>query len=523
VSPFRLLILALGLALFAAEGGAAERISEEAIGRVFTRAFAFMAPRMLEPVSLERLSLWALGGLTAVDPGLAVIADADGLALRRGGMALAVASRPAPGNAAGWGRIIGLFAATAVSSSQSFAGRSTEDLITLLFDAMLSHLDPYSRYQPPGTPEAEGGAPQVPATGLHAALDEGRALVVAIDPESPAALANVPVGAEILAIDGERPPQDPAALAARLAGGAGDRRRLLYAIGPHRREVTLPLAPVPAPSVFAAREKGVLHLRIQAFWEETGDELRALLVPPYWGEAALKGVVLDLRGNRGGMLDQAVEVSGLFLGSGLIAITVGRAPEATEAWEADDENALDGPPLIVLVDGATASAAEVTAAALADDRRGVVVGSMTLGKGLVQTQTGLPNGGRLYLTWSRLFAPLGWPLQDLGVFPQVCTSLGALPLSEALDALMRGTQPLSRALALHRTVRPPVPAKVIADLRAACPSATGTERDELAAQYLLDHPEAYTNALLPAQFFPLAPSLPTPPPPASGAQPASPP
>jgi|BEDMetMinimDraft_2_1075160.scaffolds.fasta_scaffold03849_2 carboxyl-terminal processing protease len=516
---FRLLVLALGFALLAApEGRAAEGVNEEAIGRVFARAFAFMAPRLLTPVPLERLSFWALSGLSRLDPKLAFTSDADGLAVRREGTVLALASRPHGENAAAWGRIVGLFAATAASASPSLASHGTEDLVTLLFDAMLAHLDPYSRYRPPGTPEES--APERPESGILAAIDEGRAVVVAIRTESPAAQAAVPVGAEILAINGERPPAAAGALAERLSGEKpGERRRLLLSSGGRRREVVLTLAPAVPPSVFAELDKGVLSIRITAFRDETEEELRALLVPPFWGNAPLRGVILDLRGNRGGVLQQAIEASGLFLGNGLVAVTVGRAPEATEAWEVDEEAALDTPPLIALVDGGTASAAEVMAAALADDRRGVVVGSMTLGKGLVQTETPLPNGGRLYLTWSQIFAPLGWPLQDLGLFPQVCTSLGALPLSQALDALMRGEQPLSRALALHRTVRPPVSPKVIADLRRACPTATGTERDLLAAHYLIEHPEAYTEALLPAQFFSPAPALPaagntaTPPPP----------
>lgn len=517
MTPLRLLILALGLTLLAApDGRAAEGVSEETIGRVFSRAFAFMAPRLLEPVPLEQLSFWALSGLAALDPALTFTADADGLAVRRNGTTLAIASRPQADYAAGWARVIGLFASTAATASPVLARHGTEDLITLLFDALLAHLDPYSRYRPPGMTERE--TEERPESGILAAINEGRAVVVAIRAESPAAQAGVPVGAEILAINGEHPPPTAEALAGRLAGGrTGERQRLLLSNGRGRREVVLSLSPALPPSVFAELSKGILSIRISAFRDETGEELRALLVPPFWGNAPLRGVVLDLRGNRGGVLQQAVEASGLFLGSGLVAVTVGRAPGATEAWEVDEDAALDTPPLIVLVDGDTASAAEVMAAALADDRRGVVVGSTTLGKGLVQTETDLPNGGRLYLTWSRLFAPLGWPLQDLGVFPQVCTSLGSLPLSEALDALMRGEQKLSRALALHRTVRPPVPANIIADLRKACPDATGTERDLLAAHYLIDHPEAYTSALLPAQFFPPAPALPSresqPPPP----------
>ena len=99
-----------------------------------------------------------------------------------------------------------------------------------------------------------------------------------------------------------------------------------------------------------------------------------------------------------------------------------------------------------MVDGRSASAAEILAAALADRGRGVVIGSSTLGKGLVQTIAPLPDGGELFVTWSRVLAPLGWPIQGLGVLPQVCTSLGQDMLNWQLAALAQGRQTMTKAL-----------------------------------------------------------------------------
>ena len=97
-----------------------------------------------------------------------------------------------------------------------------------------------------------------------------------------------------------------------------------------------------------------------------------------------------------------------------------------------------------MVDGRSASAAEILAAALADQGRAVVVGSSTLGKGLVQTIGPLPDGGELLVTWSRVLAPLGWPIQGLGVLPQVCTSLGVDSLMRQLAELAHGQSMLGR-------------------------------------------------------------------------------
>jgi carboxyl-terminal processing protease len=150
------------------------------------------------------------------------------------------------------------------------------------------------------------------------------------------------------------------------------------------------------------------------------------------------------------------------------------------------------------VDGQTASAAEILAAALADNRRAVVVGSATLGKGLVQTLTALPDGGELYVTWARVLAPRGWPLQTLGLLPQVCTSVGGQALTGELAALTDGRNLLAPLLKQSRAARAPVPVDQVLALRDQCPAAIGGDLDIAAANFLLATRSAYTAALLPA-------------------------
>ena len=157
-----------------------------------------------------------------------------------------------------------------------------------------------------------------------------------------------------------------------------------------------------------------------------------------------RGVVLDLRGNRGGLLGQAVAVASAFLAEGVVAQTGGRHPDAARTYVSAGPDLARGVPLVVLVDGRTASAAEIVAAALSDRGRGVVVGSATTGKGLIQAVVPLPNGGELLVTWSRVLAPRGWPIQGLGVLPAVCTSLGAEATAAALARLRQGEPPMAR-------------------------------------------------------------------------------
>lgn len=154
-----------------------------------------------------------------------------------------------------------------------------------------------------------------------------------------------------------------------------------------------------------------------------------------------KGLILDLRGNPGGILEQAVKTADLFLGSGRVVATRGRHPMSSVNHEAGEGDAIHGLPMVVLIDGKTASSAEVLAAALQDRGRAVVVGSASFGKGLVQTVIALPNGGEIDLSWSRLLAPSGYALQGLGVLPNVCANprakrngLAGLSQADALAA-----------------------------------------------------------------------------------------
>ncbi len=240
----------------------------------------------------------------------------------------------------------------------------------------------------------------------------------------------------------------------------------------------------------------MLVIQITGFERSTADAVRQALLAAQGASPAPHGIVLDLRGNRGGLLDQAVTIADSLIDQGTIGSAVGRDPAADQLWQAGGGDLAPGLPVIVLVDGRTASAAEVLAAALADDRRGVVVGSATFGKGLVQAATPLPDGGTLLLTWARLLAPLGWPLQGLGVMPQICTSGTADSVEAELEALGAGQQPMGAAVRAARAARPDITLDQILQLREACPAALGSSLDLQAAQFLVTTPAAYEAALI---------------------------
>jgi carboxyl-terminal processing protease len=126
-----------------------------------------------------------------------------------------------------------------------------------------------------------------------------------------------------------------------------------------------------------------------------------------------------------------------------------------------------------------------------------VIGSSTFGKGVVQTIDPLPDGGELFLTWSRILAPRSWPIQSLGVMPQICVSLGGDSVRRQFAALAEGKVAMDAAIQAHRAARAPLSPDQIVAIRERCPAADPREADVDIARELLDNPGSYAAALLP--------------------------
>jgi carboxyl-terminal processing protease len=221
--------------------------------------------------------------------------------------------------------------------------------------------------------------------------------------------------------------------------------------------------------------------------EESVEEAKAA-----YGKS-LKGIILDLRGNPGGLLDQAVAISELFLAQGDILSTQGRHPRSRQKYRASGSDVADGLPMVVLINGGSASASEIVAGALQDNRRALLVGTASYGKGSVQTVIRLPNDGELTITWARMYSPLGFPLNKFGIMPSVCTS----EVSGDPDALMKelraGAASPGAALAQRRAANEKGESGAEA-LRKTCPARTlDTEADLKVAEQLIDDPPLYAR------------------------------
>lgn len=466
---------------------------------VIATALEFLGPRTLEQHSSRDFTLWGLGSLTALDPTLAIDSRGADIRLLAGQTPLLTRATPAPQNDEGWAQLAVDFLAAAREHSDGVRTATREELVQAFFDELFNHLDPYSRYIGPSSASTDrearvGGEADAGVTLTR----KGRDIVIsAVNANGPAWSAEVDTGDKLLAVNNRLTAGQSVETVTNWLRGEEDSRVTLRLLSPGQRRghtVVLRRAKVPPETVFAFASGSLVVLRVTSFSSDTAEEMSQYL-DQATQDPGLKGLIIDLRGNRGGVLQQAVTAAALLLDRGVAAVTDGRDAQANHIWAVQGGDMTNGLPIAILVDGRTASAAEILAAALADHKRAVVIGSSTLGKGLVQTVAQLPDEGELFVTWSRVIAPLHWPLQGLGVMPQLCTSLGEVDSARQMHDLAHGQLDNQPAVQASRAARFPLPVSRILAIRKACPAALGSDRDMTVARSVLENKAWYATAL----------------------------
>jgi len=471
---------------------------------VLGTGFAAILERHLEAATPGDLLVWSLTGMTDLDPDLAIQRSGRTVRLLHGERVLL--SRSLPGRAEGEGFAaaggaaadrLTLFQQAGWNASARLRAAGASGLIRHSFEAIFNHLDPFSRYI---TPEEAQAARErrTGEAGLGLRLAPGRGpgtVIAAIAHDGPAAEAGLLVGDRVLAIDGTAlRPRDAAGAAGLLEGPAGTDVVLLIERDRQRREVVVRRVLPPGSPVTAERVDDVLVIRLPSFSAQSERQVAAALLGAF-SQGMPRAVVLDLRGNRGGLLSQAAAVTDIFLGPGEAFRTLGRHPEASRIYVTAGRDMAEQRPLVVLVDGRTASSAEIVAATLSDRGRAAVIGTNTTGKGLVQLVVPLPDGGELLMSWSRLIMPAGWPLQGIGVLPGLCTAGGPVAATEALTSLRAGQRPMGEAQSRQRALRHPVNPAEAEALRAVCPAGEAGESALLLARALALDPQAQAAAI----------------------------
>jgi carboxyl-terminal processing protease len=305
-------------------------------------------------------------------------------------------------------------------------------LVTSAIEGMVSGLDPHSSYM-----DAKAFTDMKIQTrgkfgglGLEVTMEDGLVKVISPIDDTPAAKAGLKPGDFIAAIDGT-PIQGMALNDAieRMRGSAGSKVTLTVLRTGAKKpfDVALTRAIVQVDTIKSHREGDIGYVRVSAFNEETAPGLeRAIKQLKHQIGPGIKGYVLDLRNNPGGLLDQAVHVSDDFLNSGEIVSTRGRHAEDTSRYDAKTGDITDGKPIVVLVNAGTASASEIVAGALQDHKRATIEGMTSFGKGSVQTIIPLgAGGGALRLTTARYYTPSGRSIQASGIVPDIAVAESA--------------------------------------------------------------------------------------------------
>jgi carboxyl-terminal processing protease len=314
-----------------------------------------------------------------------------------------------------------------------------KELVYGAIEGMVARLDPHSQFMRPEVFRAlkEETTGEFDGVGLELGMKADEMVVVAPIADAPAERAGVAAGDRLLAIDGASTKEMGLTEAIRrLKGSAGTKVVLQLMRDGFRTPQTLTLLRdrVRTQSVASRildRERGHVLVQVKSFQDRTDAAVKkALDGARHELGGEIRGLVLDLRNDPGGLFDQGVRVADRFLREGVIVTTEGRGKKGVEVERARDKETEPNYPIIVLVNRGTASASEIVAGALQDHGRAVIMGTQTFGKGSVQSLIDLEDGSGLKLTVARYYTPKHRSIQELGITPDVVVADAAPPLRD---------------------------------------------------------------------------------------------
>jgi len=494
------LVTLLGSCAGVSEQAAAQGPSLPRLGTLlFATAYDQVQEKYVRGVDMESMVATGLGGLSAYDQAFQVELRDHHFDVRYGTAVIAAFDAPPHEDPRRWANLSIAAVEAGRAASPSLRSLAPETVYEAVLGKAVSSLDTYSRYNSEETArenralrEGFGGI------GITISEESGAIRVRAITPNTPASRAGLRENDTITHIEGEPihglQTRD---VARKLRGPIGTAVNIEVsragATGPLR--MALVRAFIMPATVTYTRQDNVAIIKLTGFNHyTTGALVEALTRARREIGASLAGIVLDMRGNLGGILDQAVQVADVFLARGTIVTTQGRHRGSYQASEARAGQIGEDLQVVVLVNSNSASAAEIVAAALQDNDRAVVIGTTSFGKGTVQTVIPLPNDGELVLTWARFHAPSGYPLQSLGLIPNICTS-HRTEAGPVLADVRAGRATDAATKLAWRAVRPDDNERIAA-LRQRCrPEAEERAVDIEIARAILADKHLYGNAL----------------------------
>jgi len=301
-----------------------------------------------------------------------------------------------------------------------------KELLEFAIRGMLAGLDPHSSYlnEEEFSDLQEGTSGEFGGLGIEVGQEDGFVKVIAPIDDTPAQRAGIKAGDLIIRLD-EKPVKGMSLgeAVSLMRGEPGTEVVLTIAREGLDKpiQITLVRAIIKVASVKGRMlEEGYAYIRLSHFQARTTEDmLQKISQLKAESESGIKGLVLDLRNNPGGILNGAVSISDAFLTEGIVVYTQGRSEESRLDFNAAPDDVLDGAPIVVLVNGGSASASEIVAGALQDHRRAIIMGSQTFGKGSVQTIIPVSDTAAVKLTTARYFTPSGRSIQGEGIKPDI--------------------------------------------------------------------------------------------------------
>lgn len=290
---------------------------------------------------------------------------------------------------------------------------------------MLRELDPHTNFLPPDVfkdfeTETSG---EFGGLGIEISIQSGVLTIISPIEDTPAWIAGIKPGDKVIAIDGVSTKNLSLIEASQLMKGKKGQKVVLKIVRDSEdapKDIEIVRGSVKIQSVkYTDLEKGYAYIKITSFIENTSKDLDKVIENHKKKYGKIEGIVLDLRKNPGGLLEQAVKVSDMFLKDGVIVSTIGRNAKDKEVTSATKKGLYTEAPLVILVNEYTASASEIVSGALQDNKRALIVGSRTFGKGSVQSVIKLGDGSGLKLTVARYYTPSGVSIQAEGIKPDI--------------------------------------------------------------------------------------------------------
>ncbi|MBL7555919.1 MAG: S41 family peptidase [Bdellovibrionaceae bacterium] len=301
----------------------------------------------------------------------------------------------------------------------------TKKLIQGAIKGMLKELDPHTSFMAADVfkefeTETSG---EFGGLGIEMSIQNGVLTIISPIEDTPAWIAGVKPGDKVIAIDKKSTKGLSLVEASQYIRGKNGTKVVLKIVresNPNPIDITITRGQVKIKSVkYTDMEDGYAYVRVTSFIENTAKDLEKILDKHMDKNKKIEGLIIDLRRNPGGLLDQAIKMSDLFISDGVIVSTIGRNKKEKELSVASKKAKFKDCPLIVLVNEYSASASEIVSGALQDNKRALIVGERTFGKGSVQSIVKLPDGSGLKLTVARYYTPKGVSIQAEGIKPDI--------------------------------------------------------------------------------------------------------